>query len=71
MKLLLARCGICDYWHNPNVHAGHCPYCGAWTFRIAKKRVRYYSIIEHRAIEMVRGIPNSLRATVLNNLITR
>ena len=29
MKLLLRRCQICDHWHMPSAHMGHCPACGA------------------------------------------
>lgn len=70
MKLLLARCGICDTWHNPNTHNGHCPNCGAWRMKIGRKTIRYYRIESNRAIEMVRGIPNHLHGTILNNMIT-
>ena len=70
MKLKLLKCGICDTWHNPAIRQ-HCPYCGAMALRITTRKTRYYSINSLRAIEVVRGIPNYLKATILNTLITR
>jgi Zn finger protein HypA/HybF involved in hydrogenase expression len=28
MKLKLVSCGICEHWHAPRAHSGHCPVCG-------------------------------------------
>lgn len=39
MKLRYVMCGICEGWHMPNAHSGHCPYCGTTKFTLGRKPV--------------------------------
>ena len=71
MKILLLKCGICSTWYRPQARNGHCYYCNATPITLQKATTKYYNVVGNRAIEMVRGIDNPLRASVLNTLITR
>jgi Zn finger protein HypA/HybF involved in hydrogenase expression len=64
MKLLLTKCAICDYWHNPIVHNGHCPHCGSFPLKIAKRTTRYYCLEGMRLIEVVRSIPRGFEQSI-------
>ena len=70
MRLILLKCGICSTWYRPQAHNGHCHNCGALPLDTIKGR-KYFHVVERRAIEIVRGIDNPLRASILNTLITR
>lgn len=32
MKVKYVVCGICEHWHMPKAHNGHCPICGSTRF---------------------------------------
>jgi hypothetical protein len=70
MKLILLKCGICATWYRPMAHNGHCHYCGSLPLDTVNGR-KYFHVMTGRAVEVVRGVSNPLRASILNTLITR
>ncbi len=39
MKIKLISCGICEHWHMPSAHSGHCPACGIAMYRVRGRNV--------------------------------
>ncbi len=64
MKLLLLKCAICDYWHNPAIHNYHCPHCGAFALTLKPRVRKYYRLDCMRLIEVVRSIPRSVESSI-------
>lgn len=38
MRVKLVSCGICEHWHLPLAHSGHCPACGSTRIVIRGKQ---------------------------------
>ena len=54
MKLLLLKCKICDYWHNPEVHDGHCPVCGTIQWIVQGRHITINTVTGK---SIARGMP--------------
>lgn len=57
MNTILLKCRICDNWYRPSAHNYHCPTCAAMPMVVARNQVKYYHLLERKAVEIVRGIP--------------
>lgn len=71
MKILLLKCGICNSWYRPQAHNGHCGYCGALPLKLTSNKITYWNLTGARMVQVVSGIPNHLRASILNTMITQ
>jgi hypothetical protein len=51
MKARLVMCGICEHWHMPKAHNGHCPACGTTKLVIHHKPIYINWLTERTVIK--------------------
>jgi hypothetical protein len=51
VKIKLISCGICEHWHMPKAHNGHCPACGSYMLVVGRKRIFFNWSTEREVIK--------------------